>query len=245
MTFLALRPRANRSFESLYRRHVAAVYRYALAVLRNPRAAEDVTRATFREAHAALRRGERPSAPGAWLAAIAHDSCRARLARGGPREQAGRLDGDADGERAVDDIASAHQLGGPPEGGPFAERIALAMRDLEGRSYADIAATLGVTPTVAEALVFRAHRAVRDRDGPLGCCRTELAVSRHLDGRLRGGERAAMLDHLRRCEECTAFARGLSAQRAAIRSLAGIPLPAGLSSFSGARAEDRRLAAHA
>ena len=33
---LAQRPRSDRAFERMYRRHVGDVYRYALAVMRNP-----------------------------------------------------------------------------------------------------------------------------------------------------------------------------------------------------------------
>jgi DNA-directed RNA polymerase specialized sigma24 family protein len=33
---LAQRPRSDRGFERLYKRHVGDVYRYALAVMRNP-----------------------------------------------------------------------------------------------------------------------------------------------------------------------------------------------------------------
>src|ERR671926_1909802 len=76
---LAQRPRADRGFERLYRRHVADVYRYALGVLRNPADAEDVTQTTFLNALRAYDRGERPSSPQNWLIAIAHNVCRQRF----------------------------------------------------------------------------------------------------------------------------------------------------------------------
>src|SRR6266545_4843185 len=44
---LAQRPRSDRAFERLYKKHVGDVYRYALAVMRNPTDAEDVTQTTF------------------------------------------------------------------------------------------------------------------------------------------------------------------------------------------------------
>jgi len=44
---LVQRPRSDRAFERLYRKHVGDVYRYALAVMRNPADAEDVTQTTF------------------------------------------------------------------------------------------------------------------------------------------------------------------------------------------------------
>src|SRR6266508_5695351 len=76
---LAQRPRADRSFERLYKRHSGDVYRYALAVLRNQADAEDVTQTTFMNAYRAFSRGERPEAPKNWLIAIAHNVCRQRF----------------------------------------------------------------------------------------------------------------------------------------------------------------------
>ena len=60
---LAQRPRVDRAFERLYRRHVADVYHYALAVLRNPADAEDVTQTAFLNAYSAYSRGARPGSP--------------------------------------------------------------------------------------------------------------------------------------------------------------------------------------
>jgi DNA-directed RNA polymerase specialized sigma24 family protein len=55
--------RMDRSFERIYRRHVGDVYRYALAVMRNPTDAEDVTQTTFLNAYRAYAGGERPRQP--------------------------------------------------------------------------------------------------------------------------------------------------------------------------------------
>src|SRR5919198_2449113 len=76
---LAQRSRTDRAFERLYRRHVADVYRYALAVMRNQPDAEDVTQTTFMNAYRAFQRGERPEKPQNWLIAIAHNVCRQRF----------------------------------------------------------------------------------------------------------------------------------------------------------------------
>jgi DNA-directed RNA polymerase specialized sigma24 family protein len=93
MTPPARRPRADPSFERLYRRHVAGVYRYALAVLHDPEVAEEVTRATFLKANRAYQEGERPRRARGWLIDIAHDLCRERDSRSkGPPADA--ADGD-------------------------------------------------------------------------------------------------------------------------------------------------------
>src|SRR5580765_7130798 len=77
---LAARARPDRAFERLYKRHVGDVYRYALAVMRNPADAEDVTQTTFLNAYRAyVEKGSRPEKPQNWLIAIAHNVCRQRF----------------------------------------------------------------------------------------------------------------------------------------------------------------------
>ena len=44
---------------------------------------------------------------------------------------------------------------------PFNQRAALAMRELEGRSYAEIADTIGVSVSAVETLIFRARKTLR------------------------------------------------------------------------------------
>src|SRR5918912_1741940 len=71
----------DQAFETLYRRYVKDVYHYALALLRNPADAEDVTQTTFMNAYRALRRGEEIQKPHNWLIKIAHNAARNRYAR--------------------------------------------------------------------------------------------------------------------------------------------------------------------
>src|ERR1051325_7669354 len=77
---LAQRPRSDRAFERMYQRQVGDVYRYALAVMRNPADAEDVTQTTFLNAYRSyVEKGQRPEKPQNWLIAIAHNVCRQRF----------------------------------------------------------------------------------------------------------------------------------------------------------------------
>src|SRR5205809_5169642 len=75
----------DRAFESLYRRYVDDVYRYALALLRNPADAEDVTQTTFLNAYRAFKRGDEIQKPHNWLIRIAHNVARSRYAHSGRR----------------------------------------------------------------------------------------------------------------------------------------------------------------
>jgi RNA polymerase sigma factor (sigma-70 family) len=151
----------DRAFESLYRRYVPDVYRYTLAVLRNPADAEDVTQTTFLNAYRAYKRGEEPIKPQHWLIKIAHNACLSRYQRAGRRPQEVPLDESA--ELAARDEARApvpellEALGRLP----FNQRSALVMRELEGRSYREIAETLGTSVAAVETLIFRARRTLR------------------------------------------------------------------------------------
>jgi RNA polymerase sigma factor (sigma-70 family) len=231
---LAERRRADRGFERLYRRHVAGVYHYALAVLRNPADAEDVTQTTFLNALRAYERGERPKAEQNWLIAIAHNVCRQRFRQSLRRPREVSLDEDV-ADRIVDDEApSAQDIRRALGQLAFNQRAALVMRELEGRSYADIAEILGVSLGAVETLLFRARRALREQlEGSLTCQQAELAISKQLDGRLARSERGALRAHLRACPDCTTVARRQRAQRSAFRSLAAVPLPTSLVSLFG------------
>jgi RNA polymerase sigma-70 factor, ECF subfamily len=225
---LAERLREDRSLEEIYRHHAGDVYRYALAVLREPSDAEDVTKTTFLNAYGVLRRGAAPGAAQSWLIGIAHDVCRYRTGEG-PR----RHDGEQEAEPVelerfptVDEVRQAFsEL-------TDEERSALVLRDLEGCSCREVAAALGVTSERAEVLVFGARRSLRERlESVLTCAQAELAISRDLDGLLSAADYAALSAHLRRCEACAELARTQRVQRTALRALAAIPLPESLASI--------------
>src|SRR5437773_858473 len=127
-------------FEGLYAEHARTVYRYALGVLRNPADAEDITQTTFMNAFRALKAGEHPIKPRNWLLTIAHNSCQMRFVRSARRPREVPLDDsieqivvperDRPIVKAILDELAKH---------PFNQRSALVMRELEGRSHAEIA----------------------------------------------------------------------------------------------------------
>jgi RNA polymerase sigma factor (sigma-70 family) len=235
---LAAKPGVDRAFERLYRRHALDVYRYAFGVLRNQADAEDVTQTTFLNAYRALERGETPQAPQNWLIAIAHNVCRQRFRQQSRRVREVGLDVDVadalvrheddDGTPTPEDIrrAMGHLA--------FNQRSALVMRELEGRSYAEIADLLGVTVTAVETLIFRARRALREQlEASWTCAEAEQALSRQLDKALSREEKGQLRAHLRECEGCRRIARSQRAQRAALRAFGAVPLPQSLAGLFG------------
>src|SRR6266567_1447857 len=232
---LAQRPRSDRAFERLYKRHVGVVYRYALAVMRNPADAEDVTQTTFLNAYRAyVEKGSRPEKPQNWLIAIAHNVCRQRFRQSARRPAEVSFEDDIADTVADDDAPTGDDIRRALSYLAFNQRAALVMRELEGRSYAEIAEILEVSTSAVETLIFRARRALREQlEGSLTCGEAELAISRQLDGRLPRAERGQLRAHLRECAECAGFARRQRAQRGAMKTLALVPVPASLTSLFG------------
>jgi DNA-directed RNA polymerase specialized sigma24 family protein len=114
--------RRDRAFERIYRHHAGSVYRYTLAVLREPDDAEQATRTTFLNAYGALERGVKPSSADTWLIAIAHAVCRKH--RGHDESVADELarwdeelelvacgEGERSISRELDGLLTRHELG--------------------------------------------------------------------------------------------------------------------------------------
>jgi RNA polymerase sigma-70 factor, ECF subfamily len=230
---------AERSFEKLYQRHVHAVYRYSLAVLHNEADAEDVTQTTFLSAYRAFQRGERPYRPHNWLIKIAHNVCRQRFRDSSRRPQEVEFDESlAAATTQDDDVPTAGEIQRALGFLAFNQRAALVMRELEGRSYAEIAQILDLSVGAVETLIFRARRALREQlEGGLTCEEAELTLSRLNEQRLSSSERGALRAHLRECKDCAVLERRQRAQRATLKNLGAVPLPASLAgSFFGSGA---------
>ena len=236
----------DRAFERLYKAHVQDVYRYALMVLRNREDAEDVVQTTFLKAYRVFARGERPRNARPWLITIAHNTCRTRMrdAKRRPQEVAfeERLaeSVEAQPQDAVEPKELLRALGALS----FNQRSALVMRELEGRSYSEIAEVLEVSPSAVETLLFRARRAVREQlEGALTCGQAERSLSLDLDGRLPKQGKAHLRAQLRTCSECSSLARRHRARRAAFKGFAPLPVPGSIASWGGGTAAGTGIAA--
>jgi RNA polymerase sigma factor (sigma-70 family) len=168
LTPLRLRRSADPAFEQLYRKHAREVYQYALALTANSADAEDVTQTAFLNAYRAYQRGERPHKPHNWLITITHNVCRMRWRQAGSRPNEIALD------EAPEPVALEHERPDLDEvltalaGLTFNQRAAIVMRELEGRSYQEIAGVLGLSVSAVEALLFRARRSLKVHRKALG-----------------------------------------------------------------------------
>jgi RNA polymerase sigma factor (sigma-70 family) len=232
-----LRGRGSSSFDRLYRRHVATVYRYVYAVPGNHADAEDVTQQTFLNAFRSMAEGTKPRKAENWLVTIAHNEVRRhfRRTRGRPLEV--ELDDrlphppkEVEDPSLADVLRALQHL--PPE-----QRAALVMREFEGRPYKEIAQILGVTQDALEGLIFRARRGLAEQlEGALTCAEAEDALLRRLDTRLRRRETRRLKDHLRECQACVRFATVQKRQRSLLKGLSILPIPASLYAFRGEQA---------
>lgn len=226
---------AARELDELYREHAAEIFRYTYAVLGNRADAEDVTQTTFVNALRALERGERPHTPKNWLITIAHNLIRQRFRQQQARPREVELDHELPAAEADDDVPAIDDLVRALQRIPPTQRQALVLRELEGRSYVEIAALLEISQSALETLIFRARRSLADElENLVTCDGAELALSRESDGRLGRKERRRLLAHLDECAGCARIAARSMKHRRAFRVLAVLPLPFSLTLFKGA-----------
>jgi len=160
------------AFEAIVHRYRRALVRHCARVVGDADADEAVQEALLK-AHRALAAGTPVQSLGPWLHAIAHNSALAVLA--GRRTGAEYREDDVGAgagrgrERALesDQLRREHleALMGALLALPARERQALVMRELEGRSYDEIAARLRSSNGAVRQLLNRARTSIRERLG--------------------------------------------------------------------------------
>ena len=226
---------AARELDELYRKHAPEVYRYVYAVLGDSADAEDITQTTFVNALRALERGDRPREPTNWLITIAHNLIRQRFRQQAARPREVELDREVPATEADSDVPSVEDLVRALQRIPALQREALVLREMEGRSYKEISAILGVSQAALETRIFRARRSLAHELENLGRCdRAELALSQRADGRLGRKERKLLVAHLEECPSCARVVVLGMRRRRSFKALALVPIPLSLTLFKGA-----------
>jgi RNA polymerase sigma factor (sigma-70 family) len=150
------------AFEAIVGRYRRPLLRYCGGILSGERA-EDAVQQTFVKAYEAMRRDDSPLNLKPWLYRIAHNTAlnglRDRSLKHEPLDP--QLDGverpDQASERRQgirDVLAAVQEL-------PTRQRDAIVLRELEGRSYEEIAGALGVTGGAVRQLLSRARTSLR------------------------------------------------------------------------------------
>jgi RNA polymerase sigma factor (sigma-70 family) len=211
-----------------YRQRLFAYIRQMLSAAAR-QDAEDVMQDVFVRAYGALRADEREVNVRAWLYRVAHNRCIDHLRRPTPPpaeifemsrkplhdpiEEAQRRE---DLSRLVEDVGRL----------PEQQRSALLMREIDGLSYADLAAALDVTIPAVKSLLVRARvglvEAAEARDAD--CCEIRDDLMASYDRGVKASGRARK--HMRSCEGCREYRQALRGMRRSFAALT--PVSAGL-----------------
>ncbi len=168
-------------------------------LLRDADEADDATQQTFLSAYRSLLSGTEPRNPAQWLAEIARNECRGRIAArmreplplAPTVEASGHDPADAaDQTELIDELKAA--IAELPE----RQREAVVLRDFYGLSYREVATAMTVSVPVVESLLFRARRRLDRRLGTLprlaqGALAIPLALRDELARAIPGFDAAA------------------------------------------------------
>ena len=160
------------AFAALVQRHQATVYRVCYRVLGNREDAEDAAQEAFLRAYRKLATFRGESAFGTWLLRLAVNVALNERKRRGSRHRWGRPAGPiAEGERAgaapgpeadLLRAEAAAQLEQALQSLRPDHQAAVILRDLEGLSYAEVAAVLAVPEGTAKGWVHRGRARLKE-----------------------------------------------------------------------------------
>ncbi len=150
------------AFEAIVERYRRALMRYVSRLL-PPERAEDVVQQSFVKAYEAMHRDAAELNLRPWLYRIAHNGALNALRDRalGHAELDERIDGVERPDQAFERAAGLRELLVAVQALPERQRDAILLRELEGRSYEEIAAALGVTDGAVRQLLNRARNSLR------------------------------------------------------------------------------------
>jgi RNA polymerase sigma factor (sigma-70 family) len=210
------------AFEELFSRYRGPIRAYVSGTLADADLAEDITQEVFISALRRLRDTERPIAFKPWIYQIAKNACidefrRTRrnlevpleFQRESPGEEPDLLSRDPGPELAVESKQQLEDLRGAFRGVSDLYKRILVLRELEGLSYHEIGARLGMSRPMVESTLFRARRRLAEEYEELISgrrCEQTRALIDAWEGRTlrRLGVRARrqLARHLAHCQPC-------------------------------------------
>src|SRR3954470_12683807 len=150
------------AFEAIVARYRGPLLRYCKRILPETRA-EDAVQQAFVSAYAALHRNDAHIDLRPWLYRIAHNSALNALRDRGltHAELDEQIDGVERPDQAMERRQGLRDVLGAVQALPRRQRDAMVLRELEGRSYEEIAGALGVTGGAVRQLLNRARTSLR------------------------------------------------------------------------------------
>jgi RNA polymerase sigma factor (sigma-70 family) len=212
----------DEAFRAIHDRYHKRLFAYARQMLPARQDAEDALQDVFVRAYSGLRASDRDLALRAWLFRVAHNRCIDELRRPAPpapevlqlvrsvvHDPVAEADMRESLRRLIDDVRRL----------PDQQRSALLLRELGGMSYAELAASLGISVGAVKSLLVRARialaQAATARD--TACSEIHEALVEAYERGLRPNANARR--HMRDCAGCRGFRREL---RGVNRRLAAI-----------------------
>src|SRR5918912_3283943 len=152
----------DRAFEAIVSRYRRPLLRYCRRLL-PPERAEDAVQQAFLNAYRAIGAGESELNLRPWLYRIAHNSALNSLRQSGwsYEEIDESFDGVQQPPQAVEQRERIKEIVSAVQDLPERQRDAVVLRELEGRSYEEIALELGVTGGAVRQLLNRARTNLR------------------------------------------------------------------------------------
>lgn len=240
----ALIERARRgdkiALEELLVQVAPSIHRFGLRMCKNAHDADDVLQDTLLSVARHLGEFEGRSSLTSWVFALTRSAC-TRRRRGlknqehVPAEQAPEpVDPEANPETTASDRELADLLSRALDELPEAHREVILLRDVEGLSAPEAAATLGVTVDALKSRLHRAREALRvalrphlepAQAAPAQCPDVVAMWSQKLEGDLRQEDCATMEKHVLTCPHCSAACDALKRALLACRRVAGEEVP--------------------
>jgi RNA polymerase sigma factor (sigma-70 family) len=157
-----VRAGSESAFETIVERYRRALMRYVSRLL-PPERAEDVVQQAFVNAYEAMHRDSAELNLRPWLYRIAHNTALNALRDRGLRhdELDERLDGVERPDQSLERRQGLRDVLVAVQALPERQRDAILLRELEGRSYEEIALALGVTDGAVRQLLNRARNSLR------------------------------------------------------------------------------------
>ena len=170
---LAFKSGKEEGFNRLVLRHKDRIYGLCLRLLaRDPHEAEDAAQETFVKVYHALRDFRMESKFSSWLYRIAVNTCKNRMVSRSYRESRNRLDPETvDGDMALsapapdqvlEDKGKRERIESAIARLPEEQRVLVVLRDVEGRSYEEIAETTGLNPGTVKSRLNRGRGQLKE-----------------------------------------------------------------------------------
>lgn len=219
---------------AIYDRYHQDLYRFCLAIVRNPQDAQDALQNAMVKVLRALPGETRRIQLKPWLYRIAHNEAVELLRR---RRDSVAIEPElaAAGAEPADAVAARERLrrlladlGELPE----RQRAALVMRELGGLGFDEIGAAFDTSDAVARQTLYEARLSLRQMEAgrEMSCQQVTWELS-EADGRV--ARRREIQAHLRSCPQCRAFRDEIAGRRHDFAAIAPLPLAASAALLKG------------